>query len=142
MTFPKFKYCLIADNARDEANGKVTLLGFLGISPEVELFIGPPAAPPGVLNALGLSFLFIGGPGSGTFDVTYELYDVDQKKVLATINTGQPTQLVPRVPTRPGNTNFVINVTMPVPHFGEYELRLLVSGQVTYTGRFKVSQQP
>lgn len=140
MTFPKFKYCLICDNARDEANGKVTLLGFLGVAPDVEIFIGAPQ--PGVVNALQLSFVFIGGPGSGTFDVTYQLYDVVQQKVLATIATGQPTTIVPRVGPNIGNVNFLINVMMPVLHFGEYELRLLISGQVTYTGRFKVSKQP
>jgi len=140
LTFPKFKYCLICDNARDENNGKVSLLGFLGVAPDVELFIGPPQ--PGVVNALSLSFVFIGGPGAGTFDVTYQLYDVAQQKVLATINTGQPTHIVPRVSATPGNTNFIVNAMMPVLHFGEFELRLLVSGQVTYTGRFKVSKQP
>lgn len=138
MTFPKFKYCLICDNARDEANGKITLLGFLGVAPDVELFIEPPQSG---REALSLSFVFIGGPGAGTFDVKYQLYDVDQKKVLATINTGQPTHIVPRV-SAAGNTNFIVNVMMPVLHFGEYELRLLVSDQVTYTGRFKVSKRP
>lgn len=143
MSFPKLKHCLVCDNAREETRGKVTLLGFLGVSPDVEILLPAPNVV-GVIRpvqALQLSFVFVGGPGDGTHHVTYELYDVQKKTALGTIDTGQPITIPP--PSVTGRrTNFIVNVLMPVPHFGAYELRLLVGGKLNFTGYFQISKHP
>ena len=138
MPFPKLRHCLICDNAREEARGKVALLGFLGVAPDVDVLLVD--APPGQAMAVHLSFVFVGGPGEGSHHVTYELFDVDERKSLGVIDPGNPTEINPV----PGATitNFIINVLMPVTHFGRYELRVLVGGKLNFSGAFKLSPLP
>ncbi len=39
MPFPNFNYCLVCEGLRPELGGKLTLLGFYGLAPNVEIVI-------------------------------------------------------------------------------------------------------
>jgi len=51
-----FSYCLLAEDIRIEQNGKSTLVGFLGLSPFVQLGVPFPDQP-----IPQISFLFMTG---------------------------------------------------------------------------------
>lgn len=53
MPFPNFNYCLICDLLHPEGGGKVTILGFYGLAPNVEVALGNLAQP--------LNLTFFGG---------------------------------------------------------------------------------
>lgn len=133
MPFPKFKHCLICDNAREEVRGKVTLIGFLGVSPDVEILVPDP--PNG--GALQLSFVFVGGAGGGTFPITYELFDVKQGVPLGKIDPGKPTDVVQGI-----RTTMILGLTGVYPHFGRYELRMFVAGKLEFAASFEISKLP
>ncbi len=78
MPPPQPKYCLVCDLLRPEQARKVTLLGFLGICPDVELKVLDFEKP---LEAI--SFLVIcDAAGVGTFPAKVEIKDPAGKGLL------------------------------------------------------------
>src|SRR5260370_17099706 len=45
MPFPNFDFCLICEGIRQELGGKLTILGFFGMTPNVEVAVANPNQP-------------------------------------------------------------------------------------------------
>ena len=45
MPFPNFSYCIICETIRPEMGGKLSILGFYGIAPSVEVVVVNPTLP-------------------------------------------------------------------------------------------------
>jgi hypothetical protein len=45
MPFNNFDFCIICELVRPEAGGKLTILGFYGLAPHVEVVVGNPSQP-------------------------------------------------------------------------------------------------
>ena len=131
MAFPKIHSCLICEAVRGEEGGKLTLLGFLGMSPNVSFKVKTLA------GALSLTFVLLGEKGDGHHEIAFELLGDDNRRI------GQPMTPFPLdlEPDKP--TNIVLTVVTPLPHFGRFHVRLYVDSRVHFEGgSFEVAQQP
>jgi hypothetical protein len=54
MPFPDFDYCLICDGIRQEIGNKLTINGYYGMAPNVEISIGNPGLPVVICLVAGL----------------------------------------------------------------------------------------
>lgn len=132
LPFPRIKFCLICDQVREETRSKLSLLGFLGVSPDVDVFVADPS-----IGAIQLAFVFGGDGGiAGQYNILFQLFDVQQNTIMASVDPG-PAPAIAKL-----RTNIVLNLLASFPHFGPYELRLLVDGKLHYTAEFKILKQP
>jgi hypothetical protein len=130
MSFPKIRHCIVCEEVREELNRKSTLLGFYGVTPEVEILLQDFRLPVG-----RLAFFLVGGPGQGSFDVSFKV-------------SGDGGDVVPRTP----NMRLVIegaakgyNLTFglgPIrfPKPGRYRFTVFIDNQVCFEDTFGVSQ--
>src|SRR6266851_1253333 len=51
MPFPNFDFCIVCEGIRPELGAKLTILGFFGVAPNVDVLVGDMARP------LSVSFL-------------------------------------------------------------------------------------
>ena len=49
MAFPKIRHCLVCEGVREEINRKRSVLGFYGVTPDVEIMLEDFARPMGHL---------------------------------------------------------------------------------------------
>ena len=130
MAFPPIHYCLICEEIRQEQRNLVTLLGFYGVAPEVEILVRDFAQP-----VTRLAFLFVGGHGEGTFKISMQLSNEGGENVLTTPEAAFLMQATPR------RTNIAFGLMgFRLPSPGSYTLQLLVEGQPYYRTRFEVMQ--
>jgi hypothetical protein len=61
MPFPQIDRCIVCESVRPEVLGKLAILGFYGIAPNVHISISNFAEP------VTLCFFFVGGTGVGHF---------------------------------------------------------------------------
>jgi hypothetical protein len=130
MPFPHIDHCIICDSARPELGGKSTILGFLGIAPNVDIRVQDVGLPLG-----GITFFFVGGAGEGSGTLALEITDW----------SGKPTISVPPQPvnvTRAERVNFpfVLSGLIKFPHAGRYVIRLLKDGNQIFKDTFLFSQ--
>src|ERR1700683_3721003 len=45
MPFPNFDFCIICEGIRPEIGSKLTILGFFGVAPNVEIVVQNPSQP-------------------------------------------------------------------------------------------------
>jgi hypothetical protein len=53
MPFPNVSYCLVCDGLRPEIGGKLTILGFFGVTPNVEIVVINQALPLNLAFVMG-----------------------------------------------------------------------------------------
>ncbi len=130
MGFPPINHCLVCENIRAEQRGLVSVLGFYGVAPDVELLVRDFGSP------LGLSFLLLGAVGGqGNFKVSLRLSDESGNTVMATpeldIQVADPSK----------HANFGMQIAaFKLPSPGKYNLELIVDGQSHYRTSFRAKQ--
>jgi hypothetical protein len=128
MPFPEFDFCLICDGVRPEMGGKLTLLGFYGIAPNVEVAIGNPAFP--------LSLAIVAG-----FPPVLDIRVYDHSFVI-TDPSGNTIQRTPpsRLHVAPGGRGLVVFgfVMQPPYTFGTYTVRIQINNETKLNTSFRI----
>jgi len=120
MPFPQFDFCIICDGVRQEVAGKFTILGFYGLTPNVEVVIANLALP--------LTLALIAG-----FPPVAEVRAIHEHSIV--VNKPDDTVLQRTPPSRlnvvPGSRGLVIfGFVIPPPFlFGTYTIRILVDNE-------------
>ncbi|SRR6266571_2808092 len=128
MPFPEIKYCLICDAVRAEALGKLTLLGFFGVTPDVQISIKDFRQP------LQAAFVLVGGTGEGRAKVGFQFADARNQVLLAT----PEAEAGPIEPGKRLLTGVGISYTFPGP--GRYSFRVIVDDRIHYQTSFELLQ--
>src|SRR5260370_2520364 len=127
MAFPPIKYCFLCEGVRPETGSKLTILGFYGILPDVEMQLQNFQAP------VPLTFIFGAGPSSGKFSISAEIIDSSDSKI---------TELPPiDINFEPQNKRTFLIFNLSAVSFtqaGEYAFRLFADNYEVYHATFSV----
>lgn len=135
MVFPQIRYCLVCEDVRPEADGKSTILGFLGISPDVELYLADFQSPVQRLAFLLISSWPSEGTGNFSADLTVRISD-EQGALIFELPTTKAT-LPGESPTKRFNVGISVygaKFTRPGKHY----VTLLINGKQHFQGSFNV----
>jgi hypothetical protein len=125
---PRLDTCLVCDMIRPELGGKVTILGHLGICPNVDVGV------PRLDQPVALTFFIAGGPGDGTFMASFDVVDEADERVLASTGSVECSA------TRVTATYFAPLLVLTFGSAGRFAVRCIVDEQERFRGRFAVSQ--
>jgi hypothetical protein len=132
VPFPRIEHCVICEDVRREVGRKFTILGFLGIAPNVAIRVQDFAAP-----VERLAFLLIGViEGSGKFKVTLRISDAH----------GTPVAEIPQgeiALASEGRDRITIVASFPgirLPGPGLYALTVASGQETAYTATFEAEQ--
>jgi len=129
MPFPNFNYCIICEGIRPEIGGKLTLLGYYGITPFVQVLVVNPNI------ALGLCFV-VGFPPvedtgtvyQGTFSVSNPSGSTIFQTPLAKIKVSSA-----------GSGILGVNCVIASPYeSGTYHLRIHINNEVKLDSVFQI----
>jgi hypothetical protein len=120
MPFPDFDFCLICEGIRQEVGNKLTILGFYGIAPNVEIAVTNTAVPMTVALIAGFPPLVDLQPA---YDHAFVINKPD--------NTVQQRTPPARLNVAPGSRGLVVcGFVIPPPYsFGTYTIRIMVNGE-------------
>jgi hypothetical protein len=129
MPFPAFDFCIICEGLRPEMGGKLTILGFYGLAPNVEVVVSNPALP--VTLALIAGF-----PPIADTQVAYE---------SSTIVTRPNQAVILQTPLQRLNVSAVgrgfvaAGFIIPPPHvFGLHSIRIVVNRETKLDTAFRL----
>lgn len=127
MPFPDIKHCLVCKDIQQDPKGSITVIGFYGISPYVQIDTSFKV-PTKLMFALG-------GPPSdgGRYRITWDILDPTGNVISEPSKTPYFFNLVPG---RPVLLNYQDAVLYPGP--GEYRVRLTVDGKPHYEASFQL----
>jgi hypothetical protein len=128
---------LVCEDVRPEFGGKSTILGFLGIAPDVRIFLADFQSP-----VPRLAFLLIGwwpSEGAGNFDVELAFRISDEQGEL--IFDFPPTKGTLQLETQRFNVGISV-LGAKFTHPGKYYATLLVNGNQHFQESFEVLPQP
>lgn len=129
MAFPKVKHCLICDTTREEAGGKMALLGFFGVAPDV--FIGVRDFK----VQTQITFVMLGEQLSGSkHRVGFQL--VRDGKVVQEL----PPQPGPFDQGPPGRLMLIVQISRVYEGPGKYALCLVVDDKLHFEAPFTLTQ--
>lgn len=74
----KIESCIVCEIVRPEPFGKLSLLGFFGVCPNVDIALQHLDQP------VVLTFVFTGTIDAGTFDLSFAVVDSENERVVAT----------------------------------------------------------
>ena len=123
---PKVLACLIADAVRSETNGKLTLLGFCGITPNVTLGIKDINSP------VQVAFIFSLERGNGRFALSCEISHERTSQVIVHTDP-QSIAITPK-----DAPYLVFQYVVMIPATGTYRIRLLDGTRPHYTTTFEI----
>src|SRR4051812_14445705 len=115
---------MICDQMADQGRGKLTLLGFAGICPNVQLYVENAQLP------LQLAFVLVCAQGAGKFQTTFQL----SKEGHAPFVKSGPTES--EIFANKGSTNFSFQIIGPFQGAGRYRVELLADGKQQYSSTF------
>lgn len=125
---PVMDTCIVCDMIRPELGGKVMILGFMGLSPHVDIGV------PRLEQPIMLTFVLSGSPCDGTFMAAFDIVETSNGRVVAATApfpcVGQPDRRTSIAPT----------LLATFGHPGGYAMRFLVEGKEQYRALFAVSQ--
>jgi len=131
MPFPAFDYCILCEGIRPEVGGKVTILGFYGLAPNIEVAVGNPNQP------LVLSFIAGFPPVTETTEIyenTISLFRPNGTTVLQT-----PSQRLDV--SAPGRGNICTRFAIQPPFvWGEHIIQIHVNHEEKLAARFRLRQ--
>lgn len=129
MSFPKITSCLICEIVRFEVHGKLSLLGFSGVSPDVKLIVPRLGVP------VPLAFVIFGEDAfGGSYNLKWTIVDNLGKYVLP------PTATHPALPRRE-RLGLAIQAQAAFPTAGEFRLQLFVEEKLHFEAPFQVTQR-
>jgi hypothetical protein len=126
---PKFDYCIMCEDVRLELGNKVSILGFLGLAPSVDLYVAQLNQPTKIV------FLFGGEGGEGKIDALIRLVGPDQGVL------GEAALVGSIDPKRP-KIVFGTSMTVAPLRQGKFEIQLLLQGSLHYKNTFTVHLGP
>jgi hypothetical protein len=124
---PKFDDCIVCEGIREELHGKMTLVGFLGICPNVDFGLQALDQPAIMM------FMLFGGPGDGTYTGWIDILDEATGRVLAA------TAPAPFIAKPTARTVIGAQVGAIFGHAGTFIIRLFVDGIERFRSTFIVS---
>lgn len=126
-----FRYCILAEDVRLEQNGKSSLIGFLGLSPFVEIAVPFPDQP-----LPHISFLFMTGEPVplGRYAIRLTITDPTGKML------GLPSDQVMTADRRAPLGAIFQAQPLPLRGVGKYGLALTINGQPDLQASFAVIQ--
>lgn len=129
MAFPNFSYCIICDGIRPELGGKLSILGFFGMCPDVEVNIQNPALP------LALTIVAGWPPLRGAVDSQ----NVHSVQVIRPdhVPIQLPTLPLNVAPGKPGILGTGVVIQPPYPA-GIYTIRISVNNSFKLDTTFQV----
>lgn len=127
MGFPPIKYCILCESVRPEIGGKLTILGFYGILPDVEIQLQNFEGP------IPFTFIFGTGPSGGKFNVSSEILDSGDSKVIE----APPIDII--FESKNKRTFLILNIQAVIfKQSGEYTFRLLADNREVYRATFSI----
>lgn len=130
MSFPQFSSCAICESIRPELGGKLTLLGFYGFSPNVEIIVGKLGQPLAVAVVIGFP------PVS-----SQDAQALHKHNFIVTDPNGKVLVQTPASPLgseagRPGSVAaaFIIPPTVT----GKHTIKLMVDDELKFEASFNV----
>jgi hypothetical protein len=130
MSFPAIESCLICDDVRTEIGEKVSLMGFYGITPNVELLVQS------FDRTIRLVYFLIGAGGDqGQYKLSLE--------VTGDNVAGPPsrTEFPLNLPKNSTKSQFAFELPTKFGGPGQYSFFLTVDGQLHFRTNFLVRQQ-
>jgi hypothetical protein len=121
--------CIVCDLVRPEMNGKLIILGFLGVCPHVDIRLARLDRP------TPLTFLLSGHMGSERTALTVEVVHAEDLAVVAATAEGQFD-----LAGAGGNIQVAPTLLLTFGRPGAYLVRCLADGAPCYAGTFRVSQ--
>ena len=125
---PDFDTCIACDAIRPELYGKLILLGYLGICPNVDVGLQDLDQPSVI------TFLLSGSPGDGEFAGSFDIVDETERRTVAAV-ASIPFRAIPGTRTNLATT-FVAVFQRP----GIFVLRCFIDDRVRFRAYFRVSQ--
>ena len=129
MPFPNIHACIICEEVREEKRKLLSILGFYGAAPEVEILVRDFS------ESIRLSLLFLASEGRGQYKVAPLILDPDGGVVLDSpamdANIPEPSK------------RYVFGfgfAALRLPRAGRYTIVLRVDGQTHYQTTFDVRQ--
>ena len=124
---PTIESCLVCDFVRPELNGKLIILGFFGICPNVDVAISQLDQP------TALTFVFSGTSGEGLIDLQFDVLDEVESRVVASTSP-QAFQASPKA------TVLAPTLLLVFGHAGRFAVRCHMNGSERFRAHFAVSQ--
>ena len=112
--------------------GKLTLLGYAGVLPNVALYV------PDITKPIQFTFVLATGPGSGTFNMAFEIEKIGAPASLVIRQVMEVAVINPAASA----VNFGTGLVGVFPGTGQYELRVFADKTMVYSGRFALEQGP
>jgi len=125
---PQIESCIVCDFVRPELNGKLIIVGFFGVCPNVTVTVQRLDQP------TALTFLFSGGPGVGSYTFTFEVVDESEQRVVAS-TMGLPFEATPQAPTL-----LAPSLLLVFGHPGKFVIRCLVDQVERFRAYFHIYQ--
>lgn len=114
---------------RPELNGKLIILGFLGICPNVDIRL------PRLDRPTSLTFLLSGQFEEGSYNLSVEVLRSEERSVIA--STGESPL---KVEGTGGGIRVAPTLLLTFGHAGKFLVRCLVDGVACFEGSFGVSR--
>ncbi len=131
MPFPRINYCLVCENFRQEILGKLSILGFMGITPNVDVGIGRLDQPFAVVFIIGFGIV---EDANQAYSYTGVILNPDGSTLF------QNPQPVP-INTMAGRGGIIIFPVMGIPRVvGLRTIRLIINGQMCFESQFMIHQ--
>lgn len=128
MPFPDIAHCLICDAAHHEGRGKLSLLGFFGVAPDVSVTVSSR-------EQVSLTFVMIGGTGEGQYQAAFDIVAANEETIVVPRSPPSTVTLDPD-----SKVMFAITILATYPADGRYRFRLFVNGQVRGDAGFELKQ--
>lgn len=130
MPFPRINFCLICDGVRPEMGGKLSILGFYGATPNVEIAVGRLDQPVSIVAVMGF------GPITDATQV-YN-HSVSILNPDGTFLVQGPTARINVILGKPG---LIVSGAPAIPRAaGPRRVRLVLNGQTHFEDQFLIRQ--
>lgn len=128
MPFPNFDFCIVCEGIRPEVGGKLTILGFYGVAPNVEVVVSNPNQP--------IMLSFVAGvppaPGPGVYQNVIMVIRPNGTVALQT----PPSPLnVPHTGRGIIGSSFVLR---PPHSWGKHQIRVFVNNEIKLDASFSL----
>lgn len=123
---PEFSSCIVCEGVREEARGKLTILGFFGIAPNVDVRVQHLDQP------TGLCFIALGSPGEGKFTASFDVVDTSDGRKIAETPAGA------FVASPENRTMAVLTAPLLFGRESTYALRFFLDGELKLEAKFDV----
>lgn len=130
MAFPQIQVCIVCEAIRQEEGGKLSILGFYGVLPGLELAAGRIPA--------SLTVLFVLGPTKGG---TWEISSAIQNQKGPATESQEGKVSLPPMRRDTGSFVSVTFGAVDLIEQGTYTFTLMVDGELAYEQRFLVLPQ-